>query len=376
MINVLQLRSSFDPGGTETTLLNLFNYPQQYFRIHFVLLRDGSLIDQLDESSGNRYYRWFRKRFLDLGVLRRMHRLIREEQISIIHTHQFIELLYAVCLKALRPRLKIVYHNHILFPSKDWSFYLEKYLSHYFSRTITVSQAAKDELVHQYGFSERKISVLYNAVRFGRNGQTPAAGLQEKLDPSRFHIVMVANFVWGKDHETIFRAYDAHIREQLPEVCFHFIGRKSEISERLVNEYLTDDDLESGRVVLWGAIPNAKSLLPNFDLVVMSCFSETFNQALVEAACMGLPILASDIPVFRELSEEGRYFAHFQTGKADDLFQRLKEQVAHPQKEAAQRYAPLFREKFSFDKLVEEHYELYISELHDRQEDKRAAVKG
>ena len=376
MIKVLQLRSSFDPGGTETTLLNLFNYPQQCFQIHFVLLRDGSLINQLDESNGNRYYKWFRKKYLDFSVIRKMIRLINDEGITIVHTHQGIELLYAVCLKAIKPKLKIIYHNHIMFASRDWTFYMERSLSHHFAKTITVSEAAKNEMVTSFGFSERKVSVLYNAVKLNINSSATAPTVDLDLDKSRINIVMVANFVWGKDHETIFKAYNSYIREQLPQVSFYFIGRKTDISERLVEKYLTEDDIKNKRMVLCGAIAHAKLLVPSFDMVTMSCFSETFNQALVEAASFGKVILASDIPVFKELSNNGQYFHHFKTGNADEYFAKLKQLVDNLDQEQAATHPDHFKNKFSFDKLVDEHCQLYLSQLNGQKKDKSTVIQG
>jgi glycosyltransferase involved in cell wall biosynthesis len=367
MKKVLHIRSSFDPGGTETLLLNLFNFRQDRFKIHFALLRDGSLIERLDENGGNKYYRWFRRRFLDLNVLRKLYRLARQENIRLVHTHQFIELCYAVCLKLLIPRMRIIHQVHLMFARKNLAFYLERLLSRQFAGVVTVSKAARAEMVGKFGYSEDKIAVLYNAVAVngvdGLSREAVNAKLKVPLRTERFNAVMIANFVWGKDHETIFKAYNAHIREQLPEVAFYFIGRESEISERLAATYLTGEDRADGRVVLCGPIPDAHTLLPAFDLVVMSCFSETFNIALVEAAASGKPILASDIPVFRELSEEGRYFQHFKTRDPEDFFRKLEQIIHQPDNSNSSDIVEHFKEKFGFPSFIEGLADIYEETL-------------
>lgn len=363
MKKVLHIRSSFDPGGTETLLLNLFNFRQDRFKIHFALLRDGSLIDRLDENGGNKYYRWFRRWFLDLNVLGKLYRIARQENIRLVHTHQFIELCYAVCLKLLIPRMKIIHQVHLMFARKNPAFYLERLLSRQFARVVTVSKAARAEMISKFGYPEDKITVLYNAVAVnavdGLNREAVNVKLRIPLRAERFNVVMIANFTWGKDHETIFKAYNTYIREQLPEVAFYFIGRESEISERLAVTYLTGEDRADGRVILCGPIPDAHTLLPAFDLVVMSCFSETFNIALVEAAVSGKPILASDIPVFRELSEEGRYFQHFKTGDPEDFFRKLKQIIDQPDNSNNSGIVEHFKEKFGFTSFIKGLADIY-----------------
>ncbi|MBK7872924.1 MAG: glycosyltransferase family 4 protein [Saprospiraceae bacterium] len=339
--------------------MNLFNFKQDYFRIHLVLIKDGSLIPDLDQRYGNIYYKWFRKSFLDFSVLKKLHNLINKEGIKIVHTHQFIELLYAFFLKLLHPRLKIVHQIHTMYETKDWAFYLERYLSYLFTNTYTVSEAAKQELIYNFGFKHQNISVLHNAVKINDlNGDQNHKEILG-IDRTRINIVMIANFVWGKDHETIFKAYDLYIRDQIPEVSFYFIGKKSNISERLIAEYLNEYDILNKRIVLLGAIPNAKDLLPAFDIVVMSCFSETFNMALVEAASYGKAILASDIPVFLELSEEGKYFRHFKTGNPLSFYSSLSEMIRDQQLLAVHDYATYYRNKFGYPLFVEKLNDIY-----------------
>ncbi len=357
MTRVLHLRSSFEPGGTETLLLNLFNHRQGLFTMYLALLKDGTLIRELDPASENVFYRLFRKGFLDLNVLVKLHDLVKKENIEIIHTHQFIELVYAVLLKVRNPHLRLVHQIHLLFSRRDLSFYLERWLGQRFARIITVSESAKTALIEEFGYRKAEIGVLYNAVEMPdatENADAFAAdGVFPHFDPDRKNLVMVANFVWGKDHETILKAYDRFMRKQMPEVSIYFIGRQSEISEKLKQKYLKPGDLAQGRVVFTGPIPNAKRYLHRFDVVLQSSFSETFNLALVEAAALGRPILASDIDVFRELSEEGRRFQLFRTGDAKDFFQKLGDMLANPALEEARANAGYFSRKFGYPDFIQ-----------------------
>ncbi len=354
--NVLHLRSSFDPGGTETILLNLFNYTQNYFRIHLVLLKEGNLTDQLDENRGNRFYRWYRRRFFDIRVFRKLEALIMNEEINIVHTHQFIELFYALSLKMFRPQLKIVHHIHLMFQKKNLVYHMERWLSHHFARIVTVSNSSKEELVKSFGFNADRITVLYNAIHLKKSNVQNLAEANQllgvPLKSECVNIVMIANFVWGKDHGTFFKAYNLFIRELLPHVNLYFVGRESDISDSLKQKHLLEKDLTDGRIVFSGPIPDATSLLPFFDMVVLSCFSETFNLALIEALSMGKIVLASDIPVFKELGENGKYLHHFKTGDPQDLFRSLQYLVRKLPEAGKNNHASYFQNKYGFDNFV------------------------
>ncbi len=360
MLKVLHIRSSFDPGGTETLLLNTFNQPQSFFRMYLVLLKDGSLIQQLDEKSGNKYFKWFRKKFLDLSVLRSMNKLIRQEDIKIIHSHQFIELFYATILKIMNPGVKVVHQIHLLFERRNVVFYLEKYISRFTSKVLTVSGTARNILQHDFGFKPKNISVLYNGIKDIPLPKKADHYNSLRPDPAKFNILMVANFVFGKDHRTLLKAYDLHIREKMPDVCFYFVGRQTDISERLKTKYLHETDLAEHRVNFCGVIPNSRQLLGSFDLAVMSCVSETFNIALAEAVFANKTVLASDIPVFRELSEEGQYFHLFKTGNPDDFFEQLTLLRQNEQVSEQTNNTEHFKEKFGFANYLKNLSNIYF----------------
>jgi glycosyltransferase involved in cell wall biosynthesis len=275
-----------------------------------------------------------------------------------MQSHQFIELCYATLLKLLNPRLKIIHQIHLLFEKRNLAFYLERFISQKVAKIVTVSNAAKAELCNTFGFDKNNISVLYNGIMEYPNTH-PVNSHNLLVNPERFNIVMVANFVFGKDQETILRAYQDHIREKLPEVCIYFIGRESDLSDHLKSKYLVEQDFSTKRISFCGAIPNAGKLLNQFDLVVMSCFSETFNMALAEAVIAQRKVLASDIPVFRELSDNGKYFTHFKTGDANDFYLKLKAIAGPSETPVHPDITRQFKEKFSFDGFIINLTDLY-----------------
>ncbi len=162
-LKVLYLRSTFDPGGTESLLLNLFNYPQDYIQFHYALLKNGSLICEL-KSEQNKYYKYFRNNRFDLFVIIKLFIIINKNKIRIIHTHQLIELIYAVVLKIIKPKLKL-YHTIHGFHDKQskWDQKFEQFLIRFTKGIFTVSRASRNNLKHR-GYKVDNMKVLYNAV--------------------------------------------------------------------------------------------------------------------------------------------------------------------------------------------------------------------
>lgn len=355
MFKVLYLRSSFDPGGTESLLLNLFNYPQDRIQFYYVLLKDGRLIKQL-KSSQNKYYTVFRTKPLDLKVVRRLLHLVDTEKTQVVHSHQLIELVYALLLKVLRPRLKI-YHTIHGYHDHHWFLVLERFLILFTSKTFTVSKAAK-VILERSGYSKKKIEVLPNAVNKIVLDKGRIAFFKQKFNIKvRETIIgMVGNFVPQKDQLTIIRTFN-NIREKHPGLKLVFIGEKTKIAEECIKEVIPRD--LNKRVFFEGSVEYAGGLIPLFDLFIMSTTTETFGIVVVESILAGVPVLASDIEPMKELSENGKYFSLFKIGNVQDLTEKLDHLLGNGEllklKEKTQRSQAVFQKKYSL--------ELYIHRL-------------
>jgi len=323
MLKVLYLRSSFNPGGTETLLLNLFNYPQNIIQFHYAFLKDGILISRL-QSGTNKYYKVFRKVKIDFSVLRKIIRIIRSENIHIVHTHQMFELFYAVLLKIRYPNLQLFHTIHGYFENKNkWASAIEKFLIRFTKQTFTVSKATRDILAEK-GYPVKRIDILYNAI----NPPLKAAKneiilFKRKINytSSDFITGMIGSFVWQKDQFTIIKAFKL-VKDLFPELKILFIGKESELSDKC-KKLLDKEDIDN-RVYFLGDIENAAKYLPVFDLFIMSTLMDTFGIVVIEALMQKVPVLASDIEVMKELSQEGKYFELFKNQNPESLAEEIK----------------------------------------------------
>ena len=357
MIKALYLRSSFDPGGTESLLLYLFNYPQNEIQFHYAFLKDGSLISKL-KSDTNCYYKLFRRKKIDFQVIKKLARIIRDNNIFIVHTHQLFELFYAVILKMRFPQLKLFHTIHGYHDKHSrWAEILEQLLVWFTHRTFTVSMSSREELKKR-GFPSQRIEVLYNAVK------PPIKASEQQLEwfkkkikyhQNDFIVGMIGNFVWGKDQMTLVKAYQL-LKEELPDLKIVFIGRESEFSEKCKKE-LNPEDLNK-RVFFLGALENASGYLSLFHLFVMSTLMDTFGIVVIEALMSRIPVLASDIEVMKELSCNGKYFELFEKQNALDLSHQIIK--LHNRENKDKIIAALEYAKYAFS------YKQYIKNLKNK----------
>lgn len=363
MVKVLHLRSSFDPGGTETLLLNLFNFKQELIELYYALLKDGVYINKLN-SNTNRYEKIFRQKKADIKVLKKLKDIIKRNNIRIIHTHQPVELIYAAMLKIISPDLQIFHHIHLYNPKRSWDYYFERLMKRFCKKTFVVSWSLKEKL-EKKGYSSRKMYVLYNAVECHDSVSSALlANIKKKIKYRSDDIIigMIGNFVAEKDQKTIIKAYIDHLKISVSNLKILFIGQESIYSEEC-KLMLNENDLDN-RVFFLGQIPDAWQILTLLKVFVLSSHSETFSIALVEALLNKVPVLASDIDVFKELSDSGRYFKLFRKGDPADLALKINSIISVSQEITSKRIEQAYQyalKTFSYSVYIKKLYEHYTS---------------
>lgn len=162
-LKIIHLRSTFQPGGTENLIVRLFNEPSVAYKIILVLMKPGKMMYDLVPGE-NEIVHLYRKGKFDFGFLINLIKIIAKEKPFGIHTHQEIELVYAILVKMRFPGLKIFHHVHLHNPITSIWLTIERLICNtYVTRTIAVSNTLRNYLITN-GFSEKKTTMLYNIV--------------------------------------------------------------------------------------------------------------------------------------------------------------------------------------------------------------------
>lgn len=150
------------------------------------------------------------------------------------------------------------------------------------------------------------VDVIYNGVDMDRIDRVLAESDNPYAIDGR-RIIMVGRMIEVKNMTTIVRAF-LTLADRLPETQLTLVG-DGPYRDRL-EQIVADSDLDD-RVQFTGLIPreDVYRLLDASDVFVVPSFSEGFCVAAVEAMACGLPIVASNIEVLREVIGETGTFA-------------------------------------------------------------------
>jgi glycosyltransferase involved in cell wall biosynthesis len=193
---------------------------------------------------------------------------------------------------------------------------------HWADQTVAPSHAFADDLQHWTG---REVAVIphgFDHEAFFAD-QTPLADdIQRKINETDgcLRLLFVSHYNYYRNFETLLRALPLiqnlipHKRVKLLLTCKLERGANpgtynGEAASRLIRQLGIQDD-----VVQLGAVPYASlhHLYSACDLYVTSAYTETFAHPLVEAMASGLPVVASDLPVHKEVcGEAAQYFPRF-----------------------------------------------------------------
>jgi len=174
-------------------------------------------------------------------------------------------------------------------------------------------------------------------------------------------VLFVSHYNYYRNFETLIRAV-AILKKKLHPRSIRLILTCKLNSKENPGTYQAETAAElvrqlqlSGEVVELGAVPYSAlhHLYRSCDVYATPAYAETFAHPLVEAMASGLPVIASDLAVHREIcGNAALYFPRF---SPEALAERIMQAVASGERRATMREMGLVRSRdFSWDKHVEE----------------------
>jgi glycosyltransferase involved in cell wall biosynthesis len=211
--------------------------------------------------------------------------------------------------------------------------------------TVAPSEAFADDLRRWTGRRVEAIHHGFDPDAFTRDSGPLAPDVEEKLRAAEgsLKLLFVSHYNYYRNFETLFRALPL-LRKRLAQrsvrllLTCRLLAGKNPGSYHPENAAQLVKDLGiSDMVVELGEIPYHRlhHLYRKADVYVTPAYTETFAHPLVEAMASGLPVIASDLAVHREIcGEAARYFPRFssedlsegvaQIGASPDIAQSMK----------------------------------------------------
>jgi glycosyltransferase involved in cell wall biosynthesis len=233
--------------------------------------------------------------------------------------------------------------------------------------TVAPSKAFATELCSWTGMPIRAVYHGFDYEAFTHDSNPLAPEVEEKLQQNdeSLKILFVSHYNYYRNFETLIRALPLlrHLSGgrsvKLLLTCKFLAGENPgpyhpQAAEKLVRGLGVSD-----MVIELGTIPyhNLHQLYRRSDVYVTPAYTETFAHPLVEAMASGLPVVASDLAVHREICGDAAiYFERF----SSEALARCVAQVAGSPETSSRMTASGFKRSrhFSWRRHVEEIVEL------------------
>lgn len=196
--------------------------------------------------------------------------------------------------------------------SRVWKFYAYKYLiekAAQRARTIfTVTEAAKKEIIEYLSVSAEKIVVTHEAPATYDNAPVDVARVKEKFLLSRPYFLFVGTLERKKNVPMLAKAFDIFLSKYKFDMDLVIAGKVDQHYPEVKDQTL--DIVHSNRIVLTGYVEDKdqSALYQGAYAFVTASLHEGFGLPGLEAMRYGLPVLASNTPVFNEVYDNGAIY--------------------------------------------------------------------
>jgi glycosyltransferase involved in cell wall biosynthesis len=350
-------------GGTEQVIKSLIENTHNDYKMSVLCIESplGPFAAPL-QAQGVEFHALTRQPGFDWHLIKHMRRVIQQNNVDILHCHQYTPWIYGV-IAAFATPTKVIFTEHGRFYPDfgTWKRKLVNPILASFTHAITaISEATRDALCIHENISKDNIQVIYNGI-YPLNDANDAEkeALKNKLGIPSEAIVLgtIARFDPIKNHLMMLRAFkdclDAGFLATL--VIVGDGEMRSQIEAEIATLGIQQD------VILTGYDPEPRQYLAIMDIFLLSSFSEGTSMTLLEAMSLGKPCVVTDAGGNKEVISDKENGFVTPNDDQGSYANAIIELLQNP--ELLQRYGhkskSLFAERFQVDKMAAAFSKIY-----------------
>jgi glycosyltransferase involved in cell wall biosynthesis len=283
-------------GGTEMVIKNIIEGSDQHkFKMSVLCIESplGPFAEEL-QNNGIEFHEFNRQPGFDTNLIKQIHQTIKNNNVDIIHCHQYTPWVYGVIAAAFT-KTKVIFTEHGRFypDSSSWKRKLINPILNLFTDQVTaISKATKQALIEFENISEKSIDVIYNGIVPLEVERNEVEKLRDELAISKEHKVLgtIARFDPIKNHTMMLKAFSL-VLEQQPNTTLIIVGDGDE--RATIESCIKQLDI-SDKVILTGYQTKPHNFLALMDVYLLSSLSEGTSMTLLEAMSLSKPCVVTD----------------------------------------------------------------------------------
>lgn len=310
-VNVLHLRDTDRICGPGKTILETARAatPGEFHHVIGLLL--------LNSETKNEYYEAARERGVpvapiwaahqyDPRVLWRLLEAIREHDIHIVHSHDYKSDILAWAVSRFHRAATMSTVHGWIWNNRRFRLYtrIAQSVLPRFDQVIAVSGETSNAVL-RCGVAPERLVTIHNGIVVERYdpAAVPAGTIRAKYGiPATARVVgYVGRLSPEKGQRDLLQAAAA-IAPSYPDVWFLFTGDGPDQGD--LERIVAESGLAS-RTVFTGHMKDVRPIYRDIDLLALTSHTEGFPNVILEALCMGRPVLATDVGGVREIVDDG-----------------------------------------------------------------------
>lgn len=290
-MKILQVIPYFCFGGAETMCENLTYALQKVGHEVCVvsLYPERTPISRRMEEAGVRLVYLDKKLGLDVSMVPKLYRIMKQEKPDAVHTHLDV-IKYAVAAARLAGVKHCVHTVHNV-AEKEAEGRLQKMInSLYFrlgwSTPVALSPEVQTTIVSFYGMDAEQVPVVYNGIDLSR-----CIPKEDYRTGDTVNLLHIGRFNAQKNHAGLLNMF-RKLKDSHPECRLHLIGdgELRQEMEALAKALGIEDSVR-----FLGSQSNVYPYLHDADIFVLPSNYEGMPMTIIEAMGTGLPVVAAEV---------------------------------------------------------------------------------
>ena len=155
--------------------------------------------------------------------------------------------------------------------------------------------------------------------------------LEPRASPS-LRFVLIARLLWDKGIGEYVAAARI-VKAQHPDAIFRLVGPKDVENRTAIPGAQLDAWVAEGVIDYLGPTEDARSVIAQHDCIVLPSYREGMSRVLLEAAAMGKPLIATDVPGCNDVVEHGKNGLLCASHDAESLAHAINQFLTMPSQE-------------------------------------------